>query len=268
MWNIWCFKDLLDELITHKTRMCNRRIRLIDLDHYRLKCYYFKMFYVKFWMLHLRASRMSPNIKPIHILPASSGRFYSIAITSLFFHCVWYAQDVGLNFLTFWWRAWWVNESDEKRREMAWDVWIDYNGKAPEKGKPSFKGEGVLGLKTSQWKNCVFVCVRESLRKRAVHVIIGQGPDRGQAGQPADRRPERDIYLELQSARLWGGVRYCSRAWQGQEGTRGGDGRRLGSRDRACPWGPGGPEAEGAVGGGRGGIGRFSWGADAQYADV
>ena len=192
MWNIWCFKDLLDELITHKTRMCNRRIRLIDLDHYRLKCYYFKMFYVKFWMLHLRASRMSPNIKPIHILPASSGRFYSIAITSLFFHCVWYAQDVGLNFLTFWWRAWWVNESDEKRREMAWDVWIDYNGKAPEKGKPSFKGEGVLGLKTSQWKKLrVCVCERKFEKKSGAcdyRTRTGQRPGRAARRQTTRKR--------------------------------------------------------------------------------
>ena len=70
-------------------------------------------------------------------------------------------------------------------------------------------------------------------------MIIGRGPDRGQAGQHADRRRERDIYLELQSARLWGGVRYCSRAWQGQEGTRGETGRRFGSRDWACPRGRG-----------------------------
>lgn len=72
-------------------------------------------------------------------------------------------------------------------------VRIDYNGKAPE-------------------SVFVSVCVRKHFLKRAVHVIIGQGPDRGRAGQPADGPRERDIYLELQSARLWGGVRYCSRA--------------------------------------------------------
>lgn len=60
-------------------------------------------------------------------------------------------------------------------------------------------------------KLCVSLCVRKFFKKRAVHVIIGQGPDRGQAGQPADRPRERDVYLELQSSRLRGGVRYCSR---------------------------------------------------------
>lgn len=60
------------------------------------------------------------------------------------------------------------------------------------------------------------------------------------------------------------------RVRRGPGGRRGGG---LGAGTEPAPgvvgrYPRGGPEAEGAVGGGRGGIGRFSWGADAQYADV
>lgn len=100
----------------------------------------------------------------------------------------------------------------------------------------SFQGKVMSSSKSSVW-----LCVWESLEKREAHVIIGPGPDRGQAGRPADGARERDVYLELQSSRLWGGVRYCSRAWQGQEGTREG----------ACPRGRGAlpPRRCGLVGG-------------------
>lgn len=118
---------------------------------------------------------------------------------------------------------------------------------------------------------CVSVC-EKAWKKSAVHVIIGQRPDRGHTGQAADGRRERDIYLELHLSRLWGGyciVRYCSRAWQGQEGTREGDkGRWVGSRDTGWPRGRGGYPHGGPARGRRVGIGRFSRGADAQYADV
>lgn len=72
--------------------------------------------------------------------------------------------------------------------------------------------ESLHVMKSSKKKECVCLCVRKHEKKSAVHVIIGQRPDRGHTGQAADGRRERDIYLELHLSRLWGGVRYCSRA--------------------------------------------------------
>lgn len=78
---------------------------------------------------------------------------------------------------------------------------------------------------------CLSVCVCEKVwkkkkKKSTVHVIIGQRPDRGHAGQAADGRRERDIYLELHLSRLWGGsgiVARPDRVRRGQEReTRGG----------------------------------------------
>lgn len=118
-------------------------------------------------------------------------------------------------------------------------------------------------------KQRLCVCLWESMKKKRCMWLsdeAGLGP--GRAGRRQTR--ERDIYLELQSARLLGGVRYCSRVWQGQEGTRVGDTRGGG-------WGAGTQAALGVVGlyphggpvgGWRVRIGRFLWAADAQYADV
>lgn len=146
----------------------------------------------------------------------------------------------------------------------------------------NFQGKVMSSLKKKKKKGCnektecVFFSVCEKVWKKTLKNsgACDYGTGAGLGSLQTDR--ERDIYLELQSARLWGGVRYCSRAWQGQEGRRGGDrGRRVGSRDRVCPWGRGvlppsggGQRMWGQLGGGRVGIGRFSWRADAQYADV
>lgn len=104
-----------------------------------------------------------------------------------------------------------------------------------------------------------------------MHMDMGQGPD-----MVACRQRQRDIYLELQSARLRGGVRYCRQAWQGQrcrQEARGGGGWAAGTAAAlgvmGCyPHRVGVGSIEETESGGRVSIGRFSWGADAQYADV
>lgn len=104
--------------------------------------------------------------------------------------------------------------------------------------------------------------------------VTGQGPD-----GVACRRRHRDIYLELQSGRLRGGVRYCRPGLTGSEASsrgRGGVGGLWGQRLTSGVTGryphrvgvASAPEKRRRRLGEGPSIGRFWWGADAQYADV
>lgn len=183
-----------------------------------------------------------------------------------------------------WKRTWWINKWQQKKEgkrlsgrdewRASGQIWLQWRS-CRERKAFVFKAKSCLLKKT---------CVCEKVWKKsgACDYQTEAGPGRagpGRAGQGGlQTDSERDVYLELQSSRLWGGVRYCSRAWQGQEGTQ--EGEETGGRQVRGEQGPrlplrswGAPPCVGAreyggSGGGRVSIGRFSWGADAQYADV
>lgn len=174
-----------------------------------------------------------------------------------------------------WRQTRWINKRDEKTKGnglSGWDFWMGaaYNGNQRTENL-YFEGRslGWVFFKEVFWKN-------NKKEKHFEHLSVWveksgacdywTGADQG----PADGCRERDIYLELHSSRLWGGVRYCSRAWQGQEGMRGRDGGWwVWNRDRGLPSGSRGAYPTGAQrGDGEADISRFLLCANAQYADV
>lgn len=100
---------------------------------------------------------------------------------------------------------------------------------------------------------------------------MGQGPDRGRTGarQGSLQTDTEKGTFTLNSNRPVSGagsgiVAGSDRVRRGQVGETGGE---QGQRPPLGSWGTT-PVGGQRMGGGRVGIGRFSWGADAQYADV